>query len=388
MQLQPGTAAEVGMSATRIRRVANLAEGWVAQGMTPALVVLVARRGVIVLHEAFGRLTPDTAAPALPRDAIFPMASISKSITATAAMILVEDGLLGLNRPVAEYIAEFGGAGKEAVLVHHLLTHTSGLSDEDVAAHAEKKRGSVTIPPVPATQHPQIHDYLLHGYDTPLWKPPGVEMAYCNTGYELLGEIIRRVSGQSLSAFCAERIFAPLGMNDSHYVLPDAAQPRIVKRAPDNPSAGLDDPAFHATPWACAGLLTTALDLAIFGQMLLNRGVYADARLLSPATVHTMTRNQIPGISAYKDGEFFPEAAWGYGWDVCGDKKAMYDGALYSPAAFQHSGAGGVNLWVDPTYELVGVYFSVVLGNTADGFHRVSPVDLFMNAVTASIIDE
>jgi len=357
MQLQPGTPEEVGMSAARIRRVADWVKSWVAQGVTPALVVLVARRGVIVLHEAFGRLTSEPDAPLLLRDAIFPMASISKSITATAAMLLVEDGLLGLNRPVAEYIPEFVGAGKEAVLVHHLLTHTSGLRDEDIAAHAEKKRGSVTIPPAAATQHPQIHDYLFHGYDTPLWKSPGVEMAYCNGGYELLGEIVRRVSGRSLSAFAQERIFAPLGMQDTSYILPEAARQRIVKRSPDNPSAGLDDQAFHATPWACAGLLTTALDLAIFGQMMLNRGGYGEARILSPATVNVMTRNQIPGISSHKDGEFFPEAAWGYGWDVHGNKKAMYDGALYSPAAFQHSGGGGVNLWVDPVYDLVGGLF-------------------------------
>jgi CubicO group peptidase (beta-lactamase class C family) len=303
-------------------------------------------------------------------------------------MILVEDGLLGLNRPVAEYIPEFVGAGKEAVLVHHLLTHTSGLRDEDVFAHIEKKRGSVTIPPAAATQHPQIHDYLFHSYDTPLWKSPGVEMSYCNAGYELLGEIVRRVSERSLSTFAQERIFAPLGMHDTSYSLPAAASDRVVKRPPDNPSAGLDDPEFLATPWACAGLVSSALDLAIFGQMVLNGGGYGAARILSPASVNAMTRNQIPGISSHKDGEFFPEASWGYGWDIHGDKKAMYDGALYSPAAFQHSGAGGVNLWVDPAYELVGVYFSVVLGNTADGYHRVSPVDLFMNAVTAAVVDQ
>src|SRR5919197_363814 len=101
MKLRPGDPEEAGMSAQRVRRIAQLAEGWVDQGITPALVVLAARRGIIVLHEAFGRLTPDPGAPALPRDAIYPFVSITKPITATAAMILVEDGLLGLNRPVA-----------------------------------------------------------------------------------------------------------------------------------------------------------------------------------------------------------------------------------------------------------------------------------------------
>src|SRR2546430_9423872 len=136
MQLRPGSPDKAGMSAQRVQHIAELAEGWVEQGIAPALVVLVARRGNIVLHEAFGRLTPDPDAPALPRDAIFPLASLTKPITATAAMVLVDDGLLGLNRPVAEYIPEFVGEGKSAVMVHHLLTHTSGLRDEDLDAHA------------------------------------------------------------------------------------------------------------------------------------------------------------------------------------------------------------------------------------------------------------
>src|SRR6516162_5362741 len=96
-QLHPGRPEEVGMEAARLQSIARVAEQWVASGQTPALVVLVARRGVVVLHEAFGRLTPDADSPPLPRHAVFPLASISKVITATAAMLLVEDGLLGLN---------------------------------------------------------------------------------------------------------------------------------------------------------------------------------------------------------------------------------------------------------------------------------------------------
>src|SRR4029453_1086023 len=147
MQLRPGEPEEVGMSARRVRHVGQLAAGWVAQGITSALVILVARRGVVVLHEAFGRLTPDDNAPPVKRDTIYPLSSLTKPITATAAMLLVEDGLLGLQRPVSEYLPEFNGEGKQAVLVHHLLTHTSGLRDEDVDAHAAKKRGVVAIPP-------------------------------------------------------------------------------------------------------------------------------------------------------------------------------------------------------------------------------------------------
>src|SRR5215813_96417 len=215
MQLRPGIPQEVGMSAQRLEGVVRVADSWVAQGITPALVLLVARRGVIVLHEAFGRLTPDDGAPPVKRDTIYPVTSLTKPITATAAMVLVEDGLLGLQRQVSDYIPEFSGDGKQAVMVHHLLTHTSGLRDQDVNAHAAKKRGVVASPPPEETQHPWINEYLFLRYDAPLWKPPGVEMSYCNYNYNLLGEIVRRVSGQALADFARERIFEPLGMQDT-----------------------------------------------------------------------------------------------------------------------------------------------------------------------------
>src|SRR3989442_9573880 len=209
MQLRPGEPEEVGMSARRVRHVGQLAAGWVAQGITPVLVILVARRGVVVLHEALGRLTPDDNAPPVKRDTIYPLTSLAKPITATAAMLLVEDGLLGLQRPVSEYLPEFCGEGKQAVMVHHLLTHTSGLRDEDVNAHAAKKRGVVAIPPPEETQHPWINEYLFLRYDAPLWKPPDVEMSYCNYGYNLLAEIVPRASGQPLACPARPTILPP-----------------------------------------------------------------------------------------------------------------------------------------------------------------------------------
>jgi len=367
MQLRPGEPEEGGMSAQRVRHVGQLAAGWVAQGITSALVILVARRGVVVLHEAFGRLTPDDDAPPVKRDTIYPLISITKPITATAAMMLVEDGLLGLQRPVSEYIPEFSGEGKQAVMVHHLLTHTAGLRDEDVNAHAAKKRGIVAIPPPEETQHPWSNEYLFLGYDAPLWKPPGVEMSYCNYGYNLLGEIVRRVSGQALADFARERIFEPLGLQDTFYIVPDAVRARIVRRplgapfAPGGITPGLDTRERQEWPSAAGGVYSTAMDMAIFGQMFLNRGSYGEASILSPAAVAEMTRNQIPGISAQHRGEFFPEASWGFGWSIHGNKKALQGGSLQSPQAFAHGGVGGVFLWVDAVYEIVGVYFAVAL---------------------------
>jgi serine-type D-Ala-D-Ala carboxypeptidase len=392
MQLRPGEPEEVGMSARRVRHVRQLAAGWVAQGITSALVILVARRGVVVLHEAFGRLTPDDNAPPIKRDTIYPISSLTKPITATAAMLLVEDGLLGLQRPVAEYLPEFGGEGKQAVMVHHLLTHTSGLRDEDVDAHAAKKRGVIAIPPPEETQHPWINEYLFLRYDAPLWKPPGVEMSYCNYGYNLLGEIVRRVSGQALADFARARIFEPLGMQNTFYIVPDAVRARIVRRPLGAPfpsggiTPGLDTRERQELPGAAAGVYSTAMDMAIFGQMFLNRGSYGEVSILSPAAVAEMTRNQIPGIGAQDAGEFFPEASWGFGWGIHGNKKALQDGSLHSTQAFDHYGAGGVFCWVDPVYEIVGVYFSVELERLDDRRSKACQ-DLFTNAVTAAVVD-
>jgi serine-type D-Ala-D-Ala carboxypeptidase len=406
MQLRVGRAEEVGMSPQRVARVKALAQKWVDEGVTPALGVLVARRGVVVLHEAFGVLTAEPDAPPLQRDTIFPLASLTKPVTATCVMILVEDGLLGLNRPVAEYIPEFVGEGKEAVMVHHLLTHTSGLTEDEVWKHIQAKYDENAVTPAAEpTQHPMHAQWLYYGYDALLTRSPGVEMSYSNYGIELLGEIVRRVSGQSLNDFARERLFAPLGMQDTWYSVPHEVNHRIVKRPATAPLAGPESPGlkdaqphvkelleglnsrkWQEVPLAWGGLYSTVQDMAIFGQMFLNRGCYGDVRILSPATVREMTRNQIPGISAEYFGEYFPEASWGLGWTACGDKKSLDEGTLRSPATFSHTGAGGIQLWVDPDQELVGVYFSVVPKVDAGNRH-IWPVDLFMNAVTASLID-
>jgi CubicO group peptidase (beta-lactamase class C family) len=388
MKLRPGAPEEVGMVPDRVRRLAGLAKDWVAQGITSALVVLVARRGVIVLHEAFGRLTPDADSPALQRDAIYPLLSLTKPITATAAMLLVEDGRLGLNRPVSEYLPEFAGEGKDAVMVHHLLTHTSGLVDADARAYAVKQ-GLIRAAEPNRPQVVPIDQVLLAAYGVPLSRSPGEEMSYSSLSYELLGEIVRRVSGRSLADFAAERIFTPLGMQDTCYIVPESLGHRIVRRPASAPGGTtIDSREFQQRPGAANGVYAAALDMATFAQMFLNRGRYGHVRLLSPAAVAEMTRDQVPGISGRWGQEVFPEASWGFGWDIHGSKKrTLRDASLFSPQAFSHGGAGGVYLWVDPVYEIVGVYFSVWLELLPNGFAKGSR-DLFVNASTAAATDD
>ena len=139
-------------------------------------------------------------------------------------------------------------------------------------------------------------------------------------------------------------------------------------------------------PRRAGSAYATALDLATFAQMVLNRGAYGGTRVLSPVSVAEMTRNQIPGISSLWAGEYFPEASWGYGWDVLGSKKSMRDASLLSSATFGHGGSGMTKLWVDPVYDVVIVYLSIAT-------RMITPrksdwcADLFINAAMASIVE-
>jgi CubicO group peptidase (beta-lactamase class C family) len=334
--LRYGDPEEVGMSGERVGRLAALAKSWVDQGMTPALVVLVARKGVIVLHEAFGKLTPEPDSPPLPRDAIYPISSIGK-------------------------------------------------------LYVQRKLASGDIQSPPEANHPllsalPIVQYFSQTYDAPLSYRTGAEMAYGGYEYRLLAEIVARVSGSSLAKIVQASIVGPLGLDDTGYSVSDDQRPRQVLRGPDAPYAlFLDDPTLAPFAAGPGGLFSTARDLAAFGQMILNRGRYGEARIVSAASVAEMIRNQIPGVPGYYRGEVFPESSWGLGWDVHGAKRSLREGSLFSPSAVKMGGGGGTNFWVDPEYELVGAYLSV---QTHPGSKESSPwwrADLFVDAATAAI---
>jgi CubicO group peptidase (beta-lactamase class C family) len=393
VELRPGRPEEVGFLPERIDRARDLCGSWVKSGETPSLIVLVARRGRIVLHEAFGQLRPEPDSPPLRTDSIFPVASITKPMTATLAMQLVEEGLLGLNRPVRDYLPELSGEGTEEVLVHHLLTHTSGFNDEEVIAFTDTKlKAGPEIPPHDPTQHPLVHFLLTLRWSAPLWKAPGIEMSYTDHNYLLLGEIVRRVSGRRIEDLARERLFDPLGMNDTGYSVPESVSPRIVKRPADAPggtndAASLDTRQTEETPWPFGGVFSTARDLAVFGQALLNGGEYGGVRILGRSSVSEMTRNQIPGIGAQLGNHFYGEASYGYGWIVKSNEKwKSFDSVLVPIGSFSHSGHGGTMLWIDAVHEIVGVYLSVSLGLIDDQL-PIWNLDLFQSVITSAAVD-
>lgn len=379
----------------RVARARDLCPRWVAEGHTPTLGVCVARRGVIVLHEAFGVSGPD--APPLDLRALFPVASMTKPITATLAMQLVEDGILGLNRPAKDYLPELSGDGVEAILVHHLLTHTAGYpfhTDPAMLKHAyRKKRAGFEPPHCPEGMHPVVHEWLSLHWDAPRMAAAGEVMTYSDHNYELLGEIVRRLSGRSLERLARARIFDPLGMRDSYYEVPASESHRVVQRAPGTflgpgSPAPLEDfgaRSWQETPRGGAGLFTTPLDMTVFGQMILDGGRGAGARVLSPAAVAAMTRDQIPGLRARLLNYEAAHASWGYGFAVTSPTKWKYfDGSLHPLGTIGHTGGGGAGFWIDREHELVGAYFEVATRLT-ENLEIYWNFDLFQNAVTASV---
>jgi len=370
----------------RIDRARDLCAGWVKSGHTPAIVALVARRGVIVLHDAFGKLRPGDDSPPVRLDTIFPTMSITKPMVATLVMQLVEDGLLGLNRPIRDYLPEVTGKGTEEVLVHHVLTFSAGWDEFALITSFIGERADLA-----GRSSDEVHRAMLDLIQrAPLARPPGAEMNYAFLCYELLKELVERVSGRSFAELMRERIFEPLGMKDSYVVVPEPVRSRIVKRPPDAPwnrQLGPLIPIDSRQNEESKNAFATASDVAVFGQMFLNGGTYGGARILSRPAVMAMTRNQTPGIPVTVGPNIRKEASYGYGWFVRTHEKWKYwDGSLQSHGEFHHQGAGGVLLWVDPRDEIVGVYFSVDLAQTPD-FEPLWNADLFQNVISSAVAD-
>jgi CubicO group peptidase (beta-lactamase class C family) len=384
----------VGLLPERIERARSLLARHVADGRSPAVVALVARRGVVVLDESYGLLRP--GGPALPRDAIFPITSMTKPITATLAMQLVEDGRLGVGRPAREYLPELSGDGIDDVLVHHLLTHTSGWDDEGVLAWVGEKIAAGEKPELPPHAHPFHHLTLALGLDAPRKEPPGEIMLYCNFNYTLLGEIVARVAGKPLPELARERLFEPLGMRDSDYVVRDDMRERLLVRpegAPmkdtlvSAPLPGVESSAWEQMPNGAAGAFSTARDMAVFAQTFLNGGRYGEARILSPPAVAEMTRNQIPGVAARFVDQTIPEGGYGYGWIVRTWVCWPYFFGLTPLGSYSHTGAGGNAFWIDPANETI----QVVLEACADLSEMLEPrgwiFDRFQSVVASAIDD-
>ena len=358
-KLEPGKAAVVDVDADRLDHAVSIVRHAVEDDEIPGAVVLVARRGRVILHQAFGYRDCDRKRD-MRTDSLFRMASNSKAVTATGIMLLVEDGKLDLDAPVGAYLPAFDNAAWRAVTLRHLLTHTSGVRIQSLFLRPLLQK---------TEEHPNAPD-LLREVDRfasfPPEKKPGATYAYNNAGFNMLAAVIEQIAG-SYKDHLRTRLYEPLGMGDSCNHEPDADHDRmstVMKRQPDgtwkaewSPGAAPDWP----FPRGSGGMVSTAWDYAVFCQMLLNRGVYDGKRILSRASVEEMTSPQVERIEAAK--------AYGLGW-VCAEPGGV----------FSHTGSDGTYVWVDPATEVIGM----VLTQTTEA---TRPRNAFRRLVHLACID-
>jgi serine-type D-Ala-D-Ala carboxypeptidase len=327
----------VGMSAERLAKIDHVVLRGIAAGGYPGASVVVGRKGAAVWERGFGRLSWGGDTRVVPARTIYDLASLTKVVaTTTAIMILWDEGKLDLNDRVARFIPEFSEGAKSSVTIRHLLEHRSGLpAGRDlwrIAHSPEEARAAVVA--------------------TPLMKScrPGQCIEYSDLGADLLGFVAEVASGERLDLFLERRVYGPLGMTDTDFrpswTLRDRIAPTEVTSPRGYPLRGEvhDENAYALGGIAGhAGLFSTATDLSIFAQMMLNRGIYNGVRIVSDSAVRIFTARSA-GTRAL-------------GWDTCGGHGSC--GKHLGERAFGHTGFTGTSLWIDPDREM----FVILLTN-------------------------
>ncbi len=344
------TAADSpGLDAHRLARIPQRMQSFVDQHQIAGAITLVARHGMVGSLDAVGFQDIESKKP-MRVDTIFQVMSMTKPVTAVGVMILQEEGLLSINHPVSQYLPEFKG---KTITLRDLLTHTSGLPGSPTGAMKDLYQR------LDHTLAEAVTEYAGH----PLEFEPGSKWVYSNTGIATLGRIIEIVGGQSYEQFIDARIFRPLGMTDSFFFPPHEKIDRIAMvykyEEPGSlhrSGAGIlgGDPAKYRNGSRYSapefGLYSTASDLCRFYRMMLNRGVLDGRRILSPASVETMTRNHTGTIHA----GWMQGSGFGLGWEIVREPQGTLN--LMSPRAFHHGGAFGTFGWIDPQRDLIGIY--------------------------------
>ena len=354
-QLPVAKPESVAVSSTRLAQMDAVIDDEISKHRLPGAVVLVGRKGRVVWRKAYGNRALEPAREMMTTDTIFDLASLTKVVaTATSIMILVERGKLRLSDPVSLYIPELKGEGRDRITIEQLLTHVSGYApDFDLR---ERWNG--------------YDEAIKHLIKEPLRNPPGNRFTYSDIGFITLGEVVARVGGMPLDQFAKKNIFDPLHMTNTGFRPSPSLRARIApteKRRGqlsylgDSPgNLGVEgeewlrgqvhDPTSYRMNGVAghAGLFSTADDLAIYCQMILNGGSVGGARILSPLTVAEMARPRLVS----KGG-----ATRGLGWDM-NTSYSSNRGDLFPLGSFGHTGFTGTSLWIDPASEMFVVFLS------------------------------
>ncbi|MDQ6831439.1 MAG: serine hydrolase [Gemmatimonadota bacterium] len=353
------TPAAVGMSAKRLASIDRVVNRGITAGGYPGAAVVVGRKGAAVWQKGFGRLSWDTADEHVKADeTIYDLASLTKVVgTTTAIMVLFDDGKIDLDAPVSRYLPDFQGEGKDAVTLRLLLEHRSGLpADRDLWR----------LPHDPTATK-------LSVLGTPLVCKPGDCYIYSDLGAITLGMVVEAISGEPLDVFLAERVYGPLRMNNTFFRPADSLKAHIAPteltpprgyplrgEVHDENAYALGGIAGHA------GLFSTAADLSIFAQMMLNGGVYNGTRVLSDSTIKYFTQ-RAAGSRAL--GWAMADGQWG-------------SGRFLGDHSYGHVGYTGTSLWIDPDAQM----FVVLLTNRVHAARAKRPAQVISD-VRADLAD-
>jgi CubicO group peptidase (beta-lactamase class C family) len=326
----------VGMSSERLSKIDHVIERGIAAGGYPGASVVVGRRGAAVWQKGFGKMSWEkTSSAVTAQRTIYDLASLTKVVgTTTALMVLFDEGKVHLDDPVSRYIPEFSGGNKDLVTLRMLLEHRAGLpAGRDLwrIAHTPDEARVAVIA-------------------TPLVCEPGRCYEYSDLGADMLGFVVEAAAGMRMDAFLQQRVWGPLGMTDTGFRPADSLRSRIAPTevAPPRgyPLQGEvhDENAFALGGVAGhAGLFSTAADLSIFAQMMLDGGQYDGTRIIADSTIALFTK-RAAGTRAL-------------GWDTCGGSGSC--GKYLNADAYGHTGYTGTSLWIDPDRDM----FVVLLTN-------------------------
>ena len=389
----------VGMSGERLGRIKTVLQREVDAERMPGAVIMIARKGKLVYSEAIG-FQDKAAGKPMPKDAIFRIYSMTKPLASVAAMMLVEEGRIQLTDPVSKYLPAFATmevlakdkegktireAARRPITIQDLLRHTAGLAYGEFSAVPELKSAyaeAKLFQPggIVAESRLITPDQFTSGIaKAPLVHQPGTNWEY-SMSVDVLGRVVEAVSGQRLSAFLDERLFRPLKMVDTSFVVPAAKYSRIAEPLAKNPLTGaandvmLDVKLDPLNDSGGGGAASTAADYLRFCQMMLDGGKLDGKRYLSPTTVKLMASDHLGTRTATP---FSPGAllmgvegyTFGLGFMVrTGAGLAAVPG---SEGEYMWAGAGGTFFWIDPKEQLAVVYMAQTPGAIRPVYRRL-----------------
>ncbi|UOA28188.1 serine hydrolase domain-containing protein [Pseudosulfitobacter sp. DSM 107133] len=367
--LPRGDATKLGFDPARLARMDATFDALIDKGMTPGAVLMLIRDGKIAHLSTLGKRTPD--GEPMSDDTIFRIYSMTKPITTAAAMMLVEEGRLLLEAPVATYLPAFKDMtvvtgetdadgkpvtrpAKGVMTIRDLMRHTSGLTYGFFGAGPARE--AYNAADVWSSENTGIEQANLLA-SLPLEHDPGTTWEYSRST-DVLGAVIETISGQSLEAFMTARIFDPLGMTDTAFYVDDEADyPRIAEAFPDQAQVGssdIFDPRVRKPNQSGGGgLMSTVHDYAKFAQMMLNGGELNGTRLLSPKSVQLMTSNHLEGITPGK--YYLPGPGYGFG---LGYAVRLEDGnapSFGTKGDYNWGGAAGTGYYADPAEDMIAL---------------------------------